>query len=420
MNRPTFASWLALPMGAAFILHGQMAQGETTAETWTLARIVSRAAEVSPQLRASENEVIAAEGQAHQAGRWENPEISLGAGPMKYSVLNGTSYSASVSQEVPVFGQKSTAAAAERQGQVLAEKNRDLSKLTLKHTVAILAYELLAAEIRSQHTAHRKESISLIGQYLSTRPFASPAQAVEKTLIQNRIREIEEKFLEANANRKKRWQDLNVYLDLKSEIAPTLKWFDAGKNLNPEEIRATILSQHPEIQRQEIALTQSALLVDQANTKSYPGVRLGATYNYQSVDQPQSVYNGVLSLSLPLWDAGGGSQKAANARKAIEESKLETARRQAAADFETAWSDLDEDSKRLDLYPLKLVDSLENEMKKAEANWRKGLVPVTAFLELETQVHEQANRVYEAQVAYAAALSRVLLLAGREFPGGDQ
>jgi hypothetical protein len=59
-------------------------------------------------------------------------------------------------------------------------------------------------------------------------------------------------------------------------------------------------------------------------------------------------------------------------------------------------------------------------MHSAEQNWRKGLVQVTAFLELENQVHDQAFKVYDAQSAYIESLSQIYLLSGIPFEKGAQ
>lgn len=406
---------LLLPIVFGIQLSVISASTSANAEEWTLSRILARARESSPVLRSAESEVAVAEGQAHQAGRWDNPEISVSGGPMTISVLKGYTYEASLKQTIPLFGKKSRAAAVERQGLTIAENDFSSTRLSFQHEIARAAYELLAAEMHSQYVTHRREHINLIGQYLSSRPFASPAQAVEKTLIQNRIREIEEKYFEAATNKTKKWQELNVNLQLKDEITPALPWFENISLPNEADIRATILAQHPELRRQKLVAEQSSLAVSFANSKSYPDIKIGGGYNYQSIELPQKQYVGTIEFTLPIWDAGGGAQKAAEAKRVAEEGRLDLAQRHASSELEQAWSELITSKKKVDTYPLKLIKSLETEMRRAEANWKKGLVPATAYLELESQVHEQADRVYEAQVSYVNALSHILFLSGREF-----
>jgi hypothetical protein len=186
---------------------------------WTLSRILDRALQNSPQLKAAQSEITFAEGNAQQAGRWDNPEVSLNGGPMTSSILKGYTYSASIKQSIPLFGQKSRASAVEKGSQALAETQLELTRLGLQHQIVRLSYDLLSAEIHLKHVTHRRKNLAVIGQYLNSRPFASPAQMVEKTLIQNRIREIEEKFFDSENQLKRAWHDFNIYLDLQETIS---------------------------------------------------------------------------------------------------------------------------------------------------------------------------------------------------------
>lgn len=383
---------------------------------WTLSQIVKRAMEEAPQLGIAQGEVQAAEGQAHQAGRWDNPEVSGSGGVVQESVVSGYGVEVGIKQSIPLFGQKSRAAEVERKNVLLAEKNQELTRVNVRHAVIQLAYELAAAEIHVKHGIHRKESIALIGQYLKTRPFASPQQAVEKDLIQNRIREIEEKFMAATTQRIKVWQELNTYLKLGEEISPVISWIEEPSLPNEEELRAATQNKNPELLKQNISVDQAEAELSLANSRKYPNLSIGGSYGFQRTDLSTREYKGLLEFSLPLWDSGWGAQSAARAKRAMEEGRLELVKRKANAEFEGAWATLLASKRKIDLYPVKLISALEGQMNKASANWKKGLVPATAFLELEDQVHEQADHVYEAQVTYVTALSEILLLSGKEFP----
>jgi len=74
----------------------------------------------------------------------------------------------------------------------------------------------------------------------------------------------------------------------------------------------------------------------------------------------------------------------------------------------------------LEIYPRTLVEVLEKQMRVAEQNWRKGLVTAPAFLELESQVHEQTDKIFDVQAEYVHALSQVQLLSGRFFEAGGK
>ncbi|MBI2606296.1 MAG: TolC family protein [Deltaproteobacteria bacterium] len=384
-------------------------------EQWTLSRIIRRASENSADLKSLEKEVLRADHTAEQAGKWDNPEVSLDAGPKSISILIGNVFDASIRQNIPLFGQKSIEADIGRNNRKILETDKNIRAVSVRHQAARLAYRLAAVLEQVKHIGHRREKLQTVAQYLTTRPFASPSQFVEKNLIQNRLREIEEKFLAITASKEKVWHELNVFLNLDAAITPEMPWLTNPKELNREKLWDQVRSRNLELFRQNQLIEAAELSIAKAGKKGYPEVRIGAGYSEQNVELGERSYVGILELSLPIVDRGGYARQAAESQKDAETYRLEQKRRELLAQFEQAWAELTENRKRIALYPVSLVNELESAMSKAEINWKKSLVPVTAFLELESQVHEQAVRVFDAQTAYVEALSRVWLLAGLDF-----
>jgi outer membrane protein TolC len=384
-------------------------------EIWDLSRIVKQANDHAFSLKASDQEVLRAQKLADQAGQWDNPEISASHGPY-WEGVKGKATSAQITQSVPIFGQKSIAAKIGEQERMVVESERDFNKLLVQHEVVRLSYRLAAILEQEKHTAHRRERLSLIANYLKSRPFASPSQAVEKNLIENRMREIEEKFAVISAEREKAWQNLNIYLGLKESIVPGVKWFDHPASPNRGELGNLATQANPELVRQSRMVASAQLQVEQAGKKAYPDVRLGAGYYNQEVGlDKQRSYVGIIELSIPIWNRGGYAKDAARAQTESEKFKLEHKKREIDSEFQQGWAQLVEAKKRVEIFPRSLVETLEKQMKNAEQNWKKGLVNAPAFLELESQVHEQAAKVYDAQADYVQSLSQIELLAGRTF-----
>ena len=231
-------------------------------------------------------------------------------------------------------------------------------------------------------------------------------------LILNRLREIEEKFLEISTARENAWKALNVFLALDSSIVPDVKWTSVLVIPNRENLLNHFESLNPDLQRYKSLIAASSLEADQAGKKRFPDIRLGVGYNEQTADSPQRTYSGMLELSLPILDRGDYGKRAALAEKEAATFRLEQKQRELQSQFEQNWANLLQSKKRVEIYPMSLVDSLENQMDRTEQNWKKGLVPVTSYLELENQVHEQVFKVYDAQAAYFESLAQVQLVAG--------
>ncbi len=392
------------------------AEEEVKPEKWTLTKLLEKASANSATVKAAEKDSISAENQAYQAGKWDNPEVSANFGEKSDSSTKGNVFQVSLLQTVPVFGQKSILEKIGNQQFLISQTEKQIQSLILQHEVVKRAYRLAAVDEQMKHVSHRKDKIHLVEQYLKSRPFASPSQLVEKSLIENRLREIEEKFVQISATREKEWQSLNILLNFSSPIYPELNWFTSPTLPNRESLLEKIQKDNLEITKQSKVVATSELQIEQAGKKVYPEVRVGGGYNQEILGTTEKSYYGMLQLSIPLLDRGGYGLEAAKAKREAETYRLEQQRRETVSKFGEAWAELTEGTRRLELFPLSLVPKLENQMKVTEANWRKGLVQVASFLELENQVHEQAVKVFDAQMAYVEALSHVLLSSGQSFP----
>lgn len=384
-------------------------------ERWSVSQILARAAETSPSLQAMQRDVLAAESRAKQLGRWENPQVSTTVGQTSVGSERGSAFQVSIQQAIPLFGQKSALENFAREEKLVIEAQGRTQSLVIEHLVARQAYRLAAIQEQMQHTSHRREKLLLIEGYLKSRPFASPSQMAEKALIQNRLREIEEQFIRVTADREREWQSLNVFLNLDSPILPQIVWATNLVSPDKKTLQARVEKENPDIVRQAQAVRASESEINLAGKKAYPDISIGGGLSDQAADQTRS-YFGTLQVSLPILDGGGNGVEAARAKREAESFRLEHRRREAAAQFEQSWSELTESKKRIELFPMSIIPKLESQMQRTELGWRKGLVPVSVFLELESQIHDQILRSFEAQTSYVDALSELFLLSGQGFP----
>lgn len=382
-------------------------------EVWDLSRILSRAADNAPLLKASELNVESAGEWAKQEGRWENPDISVSHGSYTEMGVRGTATNLAVLQSVPVFGQKDIARKIGEQEMRIAESDRNIQKLVVHHDVVGTTYRLAAILEQEKHIAHRRERLELITRYLRTRPFASPVQVIEKNLIENRMREIEEKIAELLSKKEEIWQHLNLYLGLEASIVPQVKWYSTPVTTAVPDIM-NLQNSSPDLIRQSQRMSKAELQLEREGKRAYPNIQLGAGHYDQEVGtNQQSSLVGIVQFSVPLWNRGTNARNAARAESEMEKLKFEYKRREVGSALQKSVVHLKETERKIELYPPTLVEKLEKQMHAAESNWKKGLVNATAFLELENQVHEQTDRVYDVQVEYVQALSQLQVLIGQ-------
>lgn len=384
-------------------------------EAWTLNRILSQVENTNFELKALAHDVLRAEGLSKQSGKWDNPEASISYGPMKQEGSEGHSLDISLKQKIPFFGQKGALEKIGEQNRNTIQFESKIRMLSIKHDVVRTAFQFAAMNEETKHITHRREKIKLIVKYMQSRPFASPSQKADKFLVLNRLRDIEAKFLDIYESKEKYWQKLNSFLQQRNPVALQVSWKTKAEIPNREELWNRFQSGNYELKKQESLIKLASLSIEQADKKVFPEISVGIGYNEQTVEKRQQTYSGILDFSLPIVDSGSYEKKAALAHKEAESYRLEQRKRDLAAQFDQTWSSLIQSAKRIELYPPELINELENQLEQVEMNWKKGLVTVVTFLELENQVHEQAIKIYESQISYIEALSQILLLAGSEF-----
>lgn len=383
-----------------------------SAERWSLEKVVSRAVEQAPIIRAYNKEVERVHFAALQAGRWSNPDFTFAMGPVTQAGVLGHSLDLSLKQSIPLFGQKSIAEKLGRQQEKTVEIDAGRERLRLEHRVVQLAYRYLVASEIYKHVEHRRKKIDLILKFLNSRPFASPAQSVERDLIRYRIREIEENVLDMILAKESAWKALNVYLGLSDPIVVETGWSSGERTINREYFEAQFVSQNPDLRYFESLIATSGVELELASKKKWPDFRVGAIYSEQTADLPQRLVMGSLEMSLPIWDRGGYLRDSISANKEALGLKLLQNKLELASRFEQSWLKLENSREKLKLYPKMLLSELEEQMTAAEQHWKRGLISVAVFLEMENQVHRQTDRVYEVQNSYIEALSELELLAG--------
>lgn len=397
-------------MTSIFVLFAGLAAASP--ERWPVEKIVTTALSRSGELRALEKDTERAGALADQAGRWDNPDLSLSYGPTTQGGERGHTLEAAVRQPVPLFGRKSLAATAARHRVEAAGLETLTGRMLVRATVTTLAYRLAAVAEESSHTAHRRASIQAVVKFLSTRPQVTPNQLVEKSLIESRVREIEDDLIGVEAERARLWSALNVYLGLDTPVEPAIDWSKMPALPEREALWAQVAERNPEL-RLRSTLVASAVTEERlARAKAYPDVRLGASYAEENAEFPQRTYLGTLELSLPLLDRGQDTRRAAKAEREAETLRLEHTRRELTARFAQAWTTVEQARKRVALYTDGLPKRSEAEMERGERGWRRGQVATPAFLELEHQTHAQALRYYSARVEYVQAWQTLMQMAG--------
>jgi len=403
-------------IAALFLFSTTSFSNDKISDQWSLQQILTRASEQSTQLKSLENQIQAGEFRQEQAGLWENPELAAEIGRIRNDGTGGSSFDVSIKQSLPVFGQKNAARKVVESQREITLTERKKEALRIKHEVVRLSYRLAMFDELVKHIDHRQKKWDIVVKFLKSRTLASPSQILEKNLIQNRLREIEEKALDIDLAREEAWQSLNVFLGLDKRIEPKMEWIQKKTSrFSPDNLN---LENNLEITQQTKNILLAEAEVQTFESRAYPDLKLGVGVSRSRADvEEQSIYS-ILEFSVPIFDRGQASSNAARSMVASEKNILEHKRREVLSDFAKSALQLANAQKKLKIFPLPLIDQLEREMDHTEIGFRKGLVAAPSFLELEEQVHEQTAKVYEAQLEYIQARSSLLMISGQDFSLG--
>jgi outer membrane protein, heavy metal efflux system len=391
-----------------------------TLPSLSLERIVSLALENAPVLKSERAQVASEKNQLEQAGAWPNPTLALDGGRVandSLSQFEGPIYEAALSQTIPFPGKRGARQDAAAAQLKTAESSLAERLLRTQHEAVVLAYRLAALSHLVKHIEDRKARFALVRTYLRSRSFASPVQEVEKDLIELRLSSLEEHLAQRESDYQSAWLELNQLIEQPAPVDPQVRWWKSPKVVNAQDSMQVAEQKNPQLERARYSLDRAQAELRQGRLSIWPDFSLGFGYRREG---PQSngtsFYTGSLAVSLPLWDRGQHLGPALEQAAQAQHWKVESQRRLLQSELGRAAVHLEKARKSILLFALDRAASARKAFDRAEMEFRRGRLPITAFFEIESQSHEMLDRVYEVQAEYAQALSEYLLLTADKMP----
>ncbi|MFG3592993.1 efflux transporter outer membrane subunit [Bradyrhizobium sp. RDI18] len=368
-----------------------------------------------------------ADAQARIAGAALLPTLS-GTGSESYSRTSGSSasglsiggrevvnYSASLSAsyELDFWGKNRDAAQAAEETAVARRFDRDVIALTTLTTVANAYFQVLAAQDRIR-TAQRN---------------IASAERI--------LNAIKERFRAGTGTDLDVAQQESVVANQRALVPPLRQTLD--QNINalatlvsrpPESVRVTggtlnriaaprvtpglpseLLTQRPDIRRQEAQLASATANVGSARAQFFPSIQLTGQGGYQSsaltaLFQPQAAFFSMVgSLTQPIFD-GGRILGNFELTKALQDELLQTYRKtvvQAFADVDNALMSIRQTTERLRLQR-EVVASSRRAFELSEQQLRAGTADIVVVLNTQLTLFQAEDALSQAQLARLLAI----------------
>ncbi len=378
------------------------------------AEIVQLALERSPRLAVLRHEASAAQARAGAAGLWDDPQLSMGRSRKDSPEGRGQVWELSLSQRLPIWGQKATERQAQTFKASMATWQEKIVALDIEHGVWLDLYRLASLSNLKQHSDERRRRLGDIRKHLAGRPFASPSQLVDKSLVELRLRDLESEFSKIELEEASLRKGLERLTGISLAQAPTMNWIE-----RPAPPSATIdvsaVSSSPLVLRQESAAAAAEKELSVMGKERLPEPTLGIGGSDESQGSREKTRGVSLGIGLPIAAWTGWRVSAARESLAAERAGVDAEKLDSVLVLERAALRAREAARRIELYPLTLAADLDAQLEKAEESLHKSLVGVLPFLELEDRAHEHIRSSYQAQTDYLEALSDYQRLSGKPF-----
>ncbi len=319
----------------------------------------------------------------------------------------------SASYEIDFWGKNRDAALSAEETANATRFDRDVVGLTTLTSVANAYFQVLAAQDRirtaNENIASAQRILDAIRARLSAGTGTELDVAQQESVLANQRAAVP-------PLRQTLVQNINVLAVLVSRPPESLRV--AGGSLNrlasprvTPGIPSDLLTQRPDIRRQEASLASATANVGNARAQFFPSIVLTGNGGYQSAAlaalfTPQAVfYNVASSLTQPIFD-GGRILGNFDYSRARQDELLQTYRKtvvQAFSDVDTALMNIRETSERLRLQR-EVVTASRRAFQLAEQQLRAGTADIVTVLNTQLTLFSAQDVLTQVQLARLLAV----------------
>jgi outer membrane protein, heavy metal efflux system len=413
-----FVIGVALAIGWGAPLPVKAQSGVTQVSPLTLAEARERALERSPEIRAAREAVVAAVGQARQAGAWSNPTLTFSREQTAHAGETNSQNIISLDQRLEIWGQRGARRRA-------ASLEAQAAKARLEATGAAVSYEVtrvyaaaiaatrravLADEAaRAFGTAKRVSRARLAGGdvsgYEHRRLLLEAARyaTLRSTAVVGRDSALRTlTLLIGDSSRPRATGDLS--------LSDTLSLWPL--NLTSDSLVAVGLNRRSELKAAQLDAQAALANVDASRAARIPTPTLTGGFKGERLASGESLDGFVVgvSLPLPLWDRRGGAVAAARGEAGQRAAELDVQRRETVREVEDAYAAHQALAQQLSELSTQLGGEALKARKSAETAYSEGEISLLEWLD-SVRAYQEAEAAYitlwSEHVTRRAALERL-------------
>ena len=395
--------------GTSGTLMPAFAQAKEETRTFDLERIIDLALERNPMIAGAQSVIQQNEGSQIQAGAYPNPTIvAQTADATIQDPRNGdriTERGVMVNQTVEWPGMRAARQHAADAGLAGATVGLDEAKLNLIAEVKQAFYELLLAERTVDLLQQNLEIVQEVARIVRARVRSGEGPQFEAVKADVEVLKAKQEMTKAkNAVRVKL-----VGLDTLTAgaLGPRYKvqgdFRSLRDRLDPEQMAARDLSQHPILKRQGKLVEQAELTVTKERQGRVPNVTIFG--GYARVIGREAVMAGV-SLPTPLWYRQQGHIATALGTQRKEEAELIRAKNDLARAINQHAREAETAQEQILVYEEGLLKQAQEALRIAQLSFRQGASSLLDVLDAQRVQRQVAVDYNQARFELSLALTR--------------
>jgi outer membrane protein, heavy metal efflux system len=404
--------------GASGTLIPSLVQAKDPIPTFELDRIIDLALERNPMIAGAQSVIEQNEGRRTEAGAYPNPTIGFNTADAAIrDPSNGIRImerGVTVHQTVEWPGMRAARQDAAAAGLAGATVGLEESKLNLIAEVKGLFYELLLAERTVELLQQNSETVQEVARIVRARVRSGEGPQFEAVKADVEVLKAKQELTKAkNAVRVKL-----VGLDTLTAgaLGPRYKvqgdFRSLRDRLDPEQMAARDLSEHPILKRQGKLVEQAEFAVTRERQARVPNVTL---YGGYAREAGREALVGGLSVPTPLWYRQQGHIATALGTQRKEEAELIRARNDLGRAINQHAREAETAQEQILVYEEGLLKQAQEALRIAQLSFRQGASSLLDVLDAQ-RVQRQITVDYNlARFDLSLALTRYERAVGSSF-----
>ncbi len=388
--------------------------------------LVAEALANNPELQFYEAEINAAKGLRKTAGLWNNPEISGAVGQKRVS--SGSDGESSVSKGVAseiVVTQAFEWPGRIRLRKAIADRDIKRAELELEQFRALLkarvkaaAYAWIAGQEKAMATKEVAGRFHALKEVLLQRDQAGLTFLLEMRMIEAMELNIQRKASAALLASQTALLDLNqlrgVSPDADFDLTPSLNLQFRPLEKTKEDLIASAKVNDYEVRLRAMDLESQGYRVRLAKNERFPAITAGPSISQERAGDRERVIGAAVSLPLPLWNHNQGGIAVAKAQQTKAETALLISQREAERRVVEAATTYEAKLREMAHWQPNSIQHFKEAAELADRHYRLGAVPVSTYVELQSQYLDTIEGLQETKKEALESASQLELLIGAD------